>query len=451
MDAVEHVVIWHDAENTLIATETDGYKLRRNVLHAVRNCLPGGMEEDGLLMVQWQLVLPHAAITHDLRTGPLRMLNQLGVNHIDPGDKHGACDVKIKSLIDNWITDHGRFMNSDNRHVLSRTAAVLLSGDSDFASEILRLRRFGVHVIVVHNAQNGSRALSACATAVIPKWEDILRDSRGGERAPSVPPAQPLDQLLALIKEAGNGGIVGSAIPAQFQKKTSVVFPLKVSKAIAELRSRGINIRERPRGKDKCYWLDSSARLSTGSPKSHVPPAPKPKSAPPSLFIGLPQHQTAAPLTSPTTIVQQQLIFTDPRPSTPPARKRGQGDQEEHKSSRLSSTAAAWTAPPPKCTHPRPQVEQIFNKMQNVHRMVCDIPSSISETQLALLFYQRTKQRLASYLGGWHVHQVGCLFGWKSGVFEGVGLCYYADLRGKCLSQDTKDAICRAISRNPAS
>ena len=147
-----HLEIFHDGENCVIRSDTDGSalfdKIIRNVLRAIGCKDADAIDIDAACDVHWQFVLPMMRL---LPTRQIRDLLTRGVIHINPGEKKGAVDLVIMEAMERLRNEYrdAPMMTKQKR----TRVAVLISGDRDFAGPIRRLRQCGLPVVLIYREQ----------------------------------------------------------------------------------------------------------------------------------------------------------------------------------------------------------------------------------------------------------------------------------------------------------
>lgn len=88
---------------------------------------------------------PNILPTHIRRPHILDAFETLGVTKAIVGTKAGAADVSLKQEMSRAI---------DDIHSVDDTLFVLLTADSDFASEIRRARQAGITMVAIHGGNS---------------------------------------------------------------------------------------------------------------------------------------------------------------------------------------------------------------------------------------------------------------------------------------------------------
>jgi len=173
--SAKEAIIFHDAENCYIgkaASSVTPGELAINIYESVVGRIKeaGGSDKS----ISWQFYLHHAApISSHPCLATLRELTSLGVDHVDPGSKRGAVDMKMKAKMAEFVKEHSATPD--------RFIVVILSGDGDFLHEIRAVKDAGFQTVVAHpaNVSEAFKHVAARDGGDVIEW-DALRHFAGG-------------------------------------------------------------------------------------------------------------------------------------------------------------------------------------------------------------------------------------------------------------------------------
>ncbi len=197
------VHIYHDAENQTLSNRLDAPRLYRSLIQACLECAVGPQRAAALdpfrsVTVAWHLVIAPRLGSVSQQT--LEAFSDLGVRHVTPSRKEGAVDTAIKRMIAHFIasapsaasgvapapapaSSSAPSVAAPADEWLARQLVVIISGDRDFAGEIIALRRAGFAVVLMHDGRARSTLrdiVRSCNGFDCPRWKQLVADATTG-------------------------------------------------------------------------------------------------------------------------------------------------------------------------------------------------------------------------------------------------------------------------------